>query len=67
MLKAVLTFSAMVATTCLVFAALGSLTWQMAPAVLVGSGTGAALAKVRLSPRARRPVRATTSRPGSAQ
>ena len=50
MLRAVLSFLVMVATTCLVFAAIGILTWRMALAVLVGSTIGAALARVRLSP-----------------
>ena len=58
MLKAVLTFLAMVATTCLVFAALDILTWRMALAVLVGSGLGSALARLRLSPGPRRPTSA---------
>ena len=56
MLKAVLTFLTMVATTCLVFAAVGILRWQMALAVLTGSAIGAALARVRLSPATRRPA-----------
>jgi hypothetical protein len=55
-LKAVLTFLAMVVTTCLAFAAVGVLSWQMALAVLTGSAIGAALARVRLSPAARRPA-----------
>lgn len=67
MLKAVLTFLVMVMTSCLVFAAVGILSWQMAVAVLVGSCIGAALARVRVSPGGRRPMSATTSRPGSAQ
>ena len=64
MLKTVLTFLAMVATTCLVFAGLGILTWPMVLAVLVGSGVGSVLARARLTPPARRPVSGTTSRSG---
>ena len=67
MLRAVLTFMAMVATTCLAFAAVGILSWRMALAVLVGSGIGAALARIRLAPGERRPMVSTTSRPGSPQ
>ena len=64
MLRALLTVLVMVATTCLVFGALGILSWQMTSAVLLGSGIGAVLARVRLSG-AGRPV-SGTSRTGSA-
>ncbi len=67
MLKAVLTFVVMVTTSCLVFAALGILSWQMAVAVLVGSGIGSALAKARLPGRGRRPTTRATAPTGSAQ
>ena len=66
MLNAVLTFVVMVTTTCVVFAALGILSWQMAVAVLVGSGIGSALAKARLPRRGLRPETRSAS-PGSAQ
>lgn len=65
MLRALLTFLVMVGTTCLVFGALGILSWPMAAAVLVGSGIGAALARAGLS-RAGRPVTGTASRTGPA-
>lgn len=64
MLKALLTFLVMVATSCLVFAALGVLRWQMALAVVGGSALGWVLARVALPPRTRR---ATSGPPGSAQ
>jgi uncharacterized membrane protein YfbV (UPF0208 family) len=66
-LRAVLTFLTMLATTCTVFAAVGILTWRMALAVLIGSALGTALARISLAPGARRPVAARSSRSGSAQ
>lgn len=61
MLNAFLTFVVMVTTTCLVFAALGILSWQMAVAVLVGSGVGSALARARLPRRGQRPATPSAS------
>ena len=67
MLKGVLTFLVMVGTSCVVFAGLGILSWQMAAAVVVGSAIGSAVAKVRLPPVASSKVRRETSGTGAAQ
>ena len=65
MLKAAVTFLVMVATSILVFAALGILNWQMALAVVGGSVLGSIAASIGLSPWTRRATSGTP--PGPAQ